>query len=177
MSRSEAQTVTLNPLRLMPSSRPLQETPMSSLNQFTSKSHGRAMRQSEPVADRTRRHWLATTAATLIGVAGIALAPAVIAKDRHDVAHWVGTWSSSPQAGVAPHPDQRANGAPDRAHEHRWWARARAFVQCLRYDVPGHRLCARGHQRRWRTRSTRGPTGCSSSMGHQPSPFPPVRWR
>ena len=45
MSRSEAQTVTLNPLRLMPSSRPLQETPMSSLNQFISKSHGRAMRQ------------------------------------------------------------------------------------------------------------------------------------
>ena len=75
---------------------------MSSLNQFTSKSHGRAMRHSEPVAGRTRRHWLATTVATLIGVAGIALAPAVIAKDRHDIARWVGTWSSSPQAVVAP---------------------------------------------------------------------------
>ena len=44
---------------------------MSSLNQFTSKSHDRAMRQSEPVAGRTRRYWLAATAATLIGVAGI----------------------------------------------------------------------------------------------------------
>ena len=75
---------------------------MSSLNQFTSKSHDRSMRQSEPVAGRTRRHWFAATVATLIGVAVIALAPAVIARNRHDVAHWVGTWSSSPQAVVAP---------------------------------------------------------------------------
>jgi lysophospholipase L1-like esterase len=75
---------------------------MSSLNQFTSKSHGRAMRHCEPVVGRTRRHWLATTVASLIGVAGIALAPAVIAQDRHDRARWVGTWSSSPQAIVAP---------------------------------------------------------------------------
>ena len=35
MSRSEAQTVTLNPRRLMPSSRPLQET----TNEFTESVH------------------------------------------------------------------------------------------------------------------------------------------
>src|SRR5688572_21940977 len=94
-SRSEAHTVTLNPLRLMPIVQTVTGDPMSSLNQFTSKSHGPAMRHSEPVAGRTRRHWLAATVATLIGVAGIALAPALIAHNRHDVAHWVGTWSSS----------------------------------------------------------------------------------
>ena len=99
---AQAPTMTLNRLRLTPSSKPFQETLMSSPKPFTGKSRGHAMRHSEPVAESTRRRWLATTAATLIGVAAIALAPGVIAKDRRDVVQWVGTWSSSPQAGVMP---------------------------------------------------------------------------
>ena len=38
----------------------------------------------------------------MLALAGIALAPAVIAKDRHDDGHWVGTWSASPQPVAAP---------------------------------------------------------------------------
>jgi lysophospholipase L1-like esterase len=39
--------------------------------------------------------------ATVVALAVIVFAPAVVAKDRHDDDRWVGTWSASPQA-VAP---------------------------------------------------------------------------
>ncbi|MEP7310692.1 MAG: SGNH/GDSL hydrolase family protein [Acidobacteriota bacterium] len=75
---------------------------MSSVRQFRSKLRGRSMHGVEPVAAvRIRRRSLATVAATLLALAAIALAP-VIAKDRHDDGHWVGTWSASPQAVDAP---------------------------------------------------------------------------
>ena len=72
---------------------------MSILLQFLSKLRGQAM---QGVALGTKRCALATAAATLLALAGVALAPAVIAKDRHDEGHWVGTWSASPQAVAAP---------------------------------------------------------------------------
>ena len=76
---------------------------MNSVTQFLSKHRGRAMHGVEPVAGvRIRRRSLATAAATLLVLTGIALAPAVIAKDRHDEGHWVGTWSASPQPSAAP---------------------------------------------------------------------------
>jgi hypothetical protein len=77
---------------------------MSLVTQFVSKRRGRAMRGPEPVAGvRIRRRSIATAAAaTVLALASIALAPAVIANDRHDNDHWVGTWSASPQAVAAP---------------------------------------------------------------------------
>jgi lysophospholipase L1-like esterase len=74
---------------------------MSSVMQFLSKLRGRATHGVEPVVP-IRRRPLATAAATVLALAGIALAPAVIAKDRHDDDHWVGTWSASPQPVAAP---------------------------------------------------------------------------
>jgi lysophospholipase L1-like esterase len=74
---------------------------MSSVTQFLAKFGGRAMHGVEPVIP-IRRRSLATAAATVLALAGIALAPALIAKDRHDVGHWVGTWSVSPEPVAAP---------------------------------------------------------------------------
>jgi lysophospholipase L1-like esterase len=76
---------------------------MSSVMQFPSKLRGRAIPGVEPLADvRIRRRSLAAAAATLLVLAGAALSPAAIAKDRQDDGHWVGTWSASPQAVGAP---------------------------------------------------------------------------
>jgi lysophospholipase L1-like esterase len=76
---------------------------MRSLTHFFSKPGGRATRGVEPVADvRIRRRPLATAAAALLVLAGIALVPVAMAQDRHDGGHWVGTWSASPQAIAAP---------------------------------------------------------------------------
>ena len=147
----QAQTVTLNPLRLMPSSRPLKETPMSSLKQFPSKSSRsrdasrRSPSRSVLVGIGSRR-----PRQRLIGLAGIALAPAVIAKDRHDDARWVGTWSASPQAVAAP---IQINGQTVRqiVHTSIGGERVRVrFSNAYGTSGPGHRLRARGHQHWWR---------------------------
>jgi hypothetical protein len=75
---------------------------MNSVTQFLSKPRGRAKHGVERVAGvPICRRSLATAAATLLALAGIALAPAVIAQERHDDGRWVGTWSASPLA-VAP---------------------------------------------------------------------------
>ena len=55
---------------------------MSSLTAFSSK-HGRS---------------LVGIAAAVLVLAGLVLAPTVIANERHDAAQWVGTWSASPLA-------------------------------------------------------------------------------
>ena len=113
----------------------------------------------------------------LAGPCGIALTPAVIAKDRHDDAHWVGTWSASPQAVAAP---IQINGQTVRQIVHTSLGGERVRVRLSNaYGTSGtgHRLRARGHQRRRRIDFQPGPIGCSSSMDHPPSPFPPVRWR
>ena len=76
---------------------------MSSVMQFLSKLRGRAMRGAGAVSGvRIGRRSLATAAATALALAAMVLAPAVMAKDRHDDDHWVGTWSASPQAVAAP---------------------------------------------------------------------------
>jgi lysophospholipase L1-like esterase len=49
-----------------------------------------------------RRRSLATAAATLTAVVGVALAPTVTATNRLDDSRWVGTWSVSPQLAVVP---------------------------------------------------------------------------
>jgi lysophospholipase L1-like esterase len=51
---------------------------------------------------RIRRRSLTTPAATVLALAAIALTTSVLATERHDDAHWVGTWSASPQAVAAP---------------------------------------------------------------------------
>ena len=93
------------------------------------------------------------------------------------IARWVGTWSASPQAVVAP---IQINGQTVRQIVHTSLGGGRVRVRLSNAygtSVPGHRLRARGHQHWWRTRFPAGPIGCSGSMGHPPSPFPPVRWR
>jgi lysophospholipase L1-like esterase len=76
---------------------------MSSVTQFISKPGGRALHGVEPVVDvRIRRRSIAKATATVLALASIVLAPAVVAKDRHDDGFWVGTWSASPQAVAAP---------------------------------------------------------------------------
>lgn len=75
---------------------------MSSVTQLLSKLRGQAVQRVEFANVRMHRRSLAIAAATLLALAGIALAPAVIAKDRHDDGHWVGTWSASPQPVAAP---------------------------------------------------------------------------
>jgi lysophospholipase L1-like esterase len=73
------------------------------MTQFFSKPRGRATHGVEPVADvGIRRRSLATAAATLLALSSMVIAPAVIAKDRHNDGDWVGTWSASPQAVAAP---------------------------------------------------------------------------
>jgi lysophospholipase L1-like esterase len=64
---------------------------------------GRTMHGASVAADvRLRCRSLAMAGATLLGLAAIALTTSVIAKDGHDEARWVGTWSSSPQGVAAP---------------------------------------------------------------------------
>jgi len=48
------------------------------------------------------RRALAVLAGTMLAVVGIAVQPAVIAKDGTSGIHWVGTWSASPQAARNP---------------------------------------------------------------------------
>jgi lysophospholipase L1-like esterase len=74
---------------------------MSSATRFLAKLW-RATHGVELAGVRIRRRSLATGAATLLGLASIALAPAVMAKDRHGDGRWVGTWSASPQPVAAP---------------------------------------------------------------------------
>jgi lysophospholipase L1-like esterase len=77
--------------------------PMSSVTQFLSKLRGRATYGVEPAASiRIRRRSLATVGATVLALVTMVVAPAVIAKDRHDGGTWVGTWSASPQTVAAP---------------------------------------------------------------------------
>ena len=45
---------------------------------------------------------LAAIAATILAIAGMAIAPATSAKDASSAGHWVGTWSASPQAAYHP---------------------------------------------------------------------------
>ncbi len=45
---------------------------------------------------------LAVLAATMLAIAGMAIAPATMARDASDAGHWVGTWSASPQAACHP---------------------------------------------------------------------------
>jgi hypothetical protein len=45
---------------------------------------------------------LSCFAGTLIAIAGVAIAPASMAKDGSDAGHWVGTWNASPQAAWHP---------------------------------------------------------------------------
>ena len=67
------------------------------------KLRGRTMHGASVVADvRIRRRSFATAAATLLALAAIALTTSVTATERHDDAHWVGTWSASPQGVEAP---------------------------------------------------------------------------
>jgi lysophospholipase L1-like esterase len=76
---------------------------MSSLLQFLSKRRGRATHDVESSADvGIRRRSLGAVASISVVIATIALTPTVIAGDRHDAGHWVGTWSASPQAVAAP---------------------------------------------------------------------------
>ena len=51
---------------------------------------------------RASRRALTVVAGTILIIAGIAIAPATMAKDRSDAGHWVGTWSASPQAAWQP---------------------------------------------------------------------------
>lgn len=47
--------------------------------------------------------WLRTVlAGTMLAVAGVAIAPATMARDASTASHWVGTWSASPQAASRP---------------------------------------------------------------------------
>ena len=39
---------------------------------------------------------------TMLVIAGMAIAPATLAKDGSDAGHWVGTWNASPQAAWYP---------------------------------------------------------------------------
>ena len=49
-----------------------------------------------------RRSALLVLAGTMLAVAGMAIAPATMAKDGSDAGHWVGTWNASPQAAWHP---------------------------------------------------------------------------
>src|SRR4051812_1940150 len=74
---------------------------MRSVMQFLSKPRDQAINRVERILGRrSRRRSLAMAA--LVALACSALAPALIARDRHDDGHWVGTWSVSPQAEAAP---------------------------------------------------------------------------
>lgn len=45
---------------------------------------------------------LTVLAGTMLVIAGMAIAPAIMAKDRSDAGRWVGTWNASPQAAWYP---------------------------------------------------------------------------
>lgn len=49
-----------------------------------------------------RRRPLAIVAATLLGLAGLAIATATLAKDGNVAGHWSGTWAASPQSAWFP---------------------------------------------------------------------------
>jgi len=51
---------------------------------------------------RSRRRSLATAAATLLALSAIVFTTSVIAAERDDDGHWVGTWTASPQGVAAP---------------------------------------------------------------------------
>jgi len=51
---------------------------------------------------RSRRRSLATAAATLLALSAIVFTTSVIAAERDDDGHWVGTWTASPQRVAAP---------------------------------------------------------------------------
>jgi lysophospholipase L1-like esterase len=51
---------------------------------------------------RIHRRSLTTAAVTVLALSGMVIGTVVVAKDRHDDGHWVGTWSASPQAVAAP---------------------------------------------------------------------------
>jgi len=75
---------------------------MSSLTQIL-KCRGRTTPSEAGVADvRSRRRSLATGAAILLALSAIVFTTSVIATERRDDAHWVGTWSASPQGVAAP---------------------------------------------------------------------------
>jgi len=64
---------------------------------------GRTMHGALVVADvRIRRRSFATAAPTVLALAAIALTTSVTATGQQDDAHWVGTWSASPQAAAMP---------------------------------------------------------------------------
>jgi lysophospholipase L1-like esterase len=76
---------------------------MGSVTQIRSTRLGRVRPRGAPAADiRMCRPSLVTAAATLLACASIALAPTVIASDRHEETQWVGTWSASPQPVAEP---------------------------------------------------------------------------
>jgi lysophospholipase L1-like esterase len=61
------------------------------------------MHSAADVADvQVRRHSLATAAASLLVLSAIVFTTSVIAREGRDDAHWVGTWSASPQGVAAP---------------------------------------------------------------------------
>ena len=80
--------------------------------------HGEAMLSSPPLypmctlksafatdsgpAPGARRRPLAIIAATMLGLAGLAIATATLAKDGNIAVHWSGTWAASPQAAGVP---------------------------------------------------------------------------
>ncbi len=55
-----------------------------------------------PTGFHLRRRTLPGVVAGLLALVGIALAPLVVAHDRDDSGHWVGTWSASPQGVPGP---------------------------------------------------------------------------
>jgi lysophospholipase L1-like esterase len=75
---------------------------MSSLTQIL-RLRGRTMHSAADVADvRSRRRSLATAAASLLALSAIVFTTSVIATERDDDGHWVGTWTASPQGVGAP---------------------------------------------------------------------------
>jgi len=75
---------------------------MSSLTQIL-RLRGRTMHSAADVAGvRSRRRSLATAAATLLALSAIVFTTSVIAAERDDDGHWVGTWTASPQGVAAP---------------------------------------------------------------------------
>lgn len=76
---------------------------MRSLTQLLSTLGSKAKLAMWPAVDtHFRRRSLATVAATILAVAGMAFGPSALAKDGHDEDHWVGTWSASPQIASTP---------------------------------------------------------------------------
>ena len=75
---------------------------MGSLTQIL-RLRGRTMHSAADVAGvRSRRRSLATAAATLLALSAIMFTTSVIAAERDDDGHWVGTWTASPQGVAAP---------------------------------------------------------------------------